>query len=239
MSTVMISGASRGIGKATALKFANLGYNVVVCYNDSKQQAEDLVNEIKKISNAIAVKVDVSDYSQVDDAYNSAKKYFGNIDVVVCNAGIAQTAMYIDTTKQDFDLLVGTNLAGVYNLSRVALPDMVFRKKGAIVMTSSIWGLEGASMEALYSMTKHGVVGLAKSLALEYADCGITVNAICPGMTDTDMVKGYSDEDMREILADIPSGRINTPQEVAESIVWLATNSHITGQVLTINGGIN
>ena len=129
MSTVMISGASRGIGKATALKFANLGYNVVVCYNDSKQQAEDLVNEIKKISNAIAVKVDVSDYSQVDDAYLSAKKYFGNIDVVVCNAGIAQTAMYIDTTKQDFDLLVGTNLAGVYNLSRVALPDMVFRKK--------------------------------------------------------------------------------------------------------------
>ena len=238
MSTVMISGASRGIGKATALQFANLGYNVVVCYNDSKQQAEDLVNEIKKISNAIAVQVEVSDYSQVENAYATAKKYFGNIDVVVCNAGIAQTAMYIDTTKQDFDTLVGTNLAGVYNLSRVALPDMVYRKKGSIVMVSSIWGLEGASMEAIYSMTKHGVVGLAKSLALEYADCGITVNVVCPGMTDTDMVKGYSDEDMREILADIPSGRINTPQEVASAIVSLATNN-ITGQVLTINGGIN
>ena len=238
MSTVLISGASRGIGKATALQFAKLGYNVVVGYNNSKTEAMAVVDQIKTISNAMAVNFDAGDYCQVEKAYLEAKEYFSNIDIVVCNAGISHTGMYIDTSKADFDKLVSTNLAGVYNLSRVALPDMVYRQNGSIVMVSSIWGLKGASMEALYSMTKHGVVGLAKSLALEYASAGVRVNCICPGMTDTDMVKGYTSEDMAEILSDIPIGRMATPDEIASSIIWLATHPYMTGQALSVSGGL-
>lgn len=237
MKTVLITGASRGIGKACAKLFPEKGYNVVINYFNSEKEALELASQLK---NAIAVRADISDKTQVDAMIKEAKDKFGSVDILINNAGIAQSKVFSDITEADFDKMVNIHLKGTFNCTKAVLEDMIDKKSGRIINISSIWGITGASCEVHYSMVKAGIIGFTKALAKELAPSGITVNAIAPGVTDTDMMKSFSEDEIREIENEIPLGRLASPSEIAQSILFLASENanYITGQVLSPNGGI-
>ncbi len=237
MKTVLITGASKGIGKACARLFSENGYNVAINYFHSKKDAMTLAEELE---NAAAFCADVSDRSQVYDMVSKIKSRFGSIDILINNAGIAQSKLFSDITDEDFDRMIAVHLKGTFNCTQAVLEDMIDKKQGKIINISSIWGMSGASCEVHYSMVKSGIIGFTKALAKEVAPSGITVNAIAPGVTDTDMMNGFTPEEMFEIEKDIPLGRIAAPHEIALSALFLASDGgdYITGQVISPNGGI-
>lgn len=240
MKTVLITGASRGIGRVTAKLFALRDYNVVINYYKSEQAALQLHRElVNQGCLCIIYKADVSDSSQVNKMFKHAFAQFGPVDVLVNNAGISQQCLFTDITDEDFRRMIDINLVGTFNCCRAALPSMINRKSGAIINISSIWGITGASCEVHYSAAKAGIIGLTKALAKEVGPSGIRVNCVAPGVIDTDMNAQLCDSD-KAILTDFtPLLRLGTPKEVAEVIYFLASDkaSYITGQVISPNGG--
>lgn len=242
MKTVLITGASRGIGRMTAKKFAENGYNAAINYNKSKAAAEELCREITTLGgNAEIFGADVSDNFQVEEMIKAVHQKFGSIDVLVNNAGIApKQGLFTDFTEVDMKAVFETNIFGMMNCARAIVPQMVREHKGKIINISSIWGICGASCEVLYSSAKAAVIGFTKSLAKELAPSRINVNCVAPGMIDTEMNSHLSREDMDAFCQEIPLQRVGTAEDVAETILFLASDTadYITGQTIAVDGGI-
>lgn len=235
--TVLITGGGKGIGAATAEAFAAAGFNVIVAYNRSKAAAEALANKLAAVTRAAALYCDVANRESVDALYTACKA-FGRVDTLVNNAGVSLYKLFQHTSDADYDAVMQVNCRGAFTVTRAFLPDMIDARFGRIVNVSSMWGVVGASMETVYSMSKAALIGLTKALAKETAPSGVTVNAVAPGAIDTDMMKGFSAEERQTVAEETPLGRLGTPEDVAKSIVYLADeNSFVTGSVLHINGG--
>lgn len=231
MKRVLITGASRGIGAACARLFAKSGYDVIINYNNSKEEALRLAREI----GAETIRADVSSSAQVDDMFKAA----GEVNILVNNAGISGFYMLDAMSDDEWNKMIGVNLNGVFYCTRAVLPQMLRRKSGAIVNVSSMWGICGSSCEAAYSASKAGVIGLTKALAKEVGPSGIRVNCVAPGAIDTDMNKKLGRDAIKELCEETPLGRLGSPEEVARAILFLADDDgFITGQVLSPNGGL-
>ena len=238
--TVVITGASKGIGAAMAILFARKDYNVVIGYNDSYQLAKMLSSSLASQGyNVIPVKVNVTNKLETDLLIKEAVYNFGTVDVLINNAGVAFNGLITDTDEHDADRIFDINLKGVFNCCKSVTPVMVNQKSGKIINISSMWGQVGASCEVAYSAAKAGVIGLTKALAKELAPSGITVNCIAPGLIDTTMNSNISVEDLNAFVEEIPLGRMGTAEDIAETALFLATQAadYITGQVLGVNGG--
>lgn len=239
MKTVVVTGASKGIGRAVAKEFANNGYNVVICYNNSVSDAQQLLNEISQTTRAIAVKVDVSNEDDVKNMVEITKKTFGNIDVLVNCAGVSDTRLLIDSTKDDYDFVFDTNMRGTYNTCKLVGREMLSNQSGKIINISSIWGLRGGSCESVYSASKGAIIAFTKALAKELGPNGINVNVVAPGFIQTDMTKNVTEEIRQEIMDNSALGRLGTPEDVAGVVSFLASekSEFITGQVISVDGG--
>ena len=239
---VLITGASRGIGAAAARRFARGGWQVSVHYHNSEDRARALQDELSAIGAKTAlVRGDVADPEQARGLVRAAVEALGPIDALVCSAGIALPVQLLtDTTDQQWRQVMGTDLDGVFHVVRAAVPGMVFRKNGAIVTVSSMWGVTGGSCEAPYSAAKAGVVGLTRALAKELGPSNIRVNCVAPGVIDTEMTAFLTPEDRQALEEETPLGRIGRPEEVAQAIYFLAGEEagFITGQVLSVDGGM-
>lgn len=237
---VLITGASRGIGRAAAELFAREGYGVAINYNNSEKTAEALVNKLSsKGAHVAAYKADVSDFEQVRSMVNLCEAEFGHIDVLINNAGIAQQKLFTDLTVEDWNRMFAVDVTGVFNCCRLVLPAMIARHSGKIINVSSIWGICGASCEVHYSAAKAAVIGFTKALAKEVGPSNIQVNCVAPGVIDTEMNGALTEEDKKALCEETPLGRFGTPQDVAEAMLFLASPAadFITGQVLSPNGG--
>ena len=221
MKQVLITGGATGIGAATAQVFLERGYRVFVTVH--KTAAE--------LPGVTAIPCDITDPADVERLFAAV----GMVDVLVNNAGISLIRQIQDTTPEDYDTLMEVNCKGVFLCSRAAAVDMLRRHSGAIVNVSSMWGQVGASCETVYSMSKAGVIGFTRALAQELAPEGIAVNCVAPGIIDTRMNACF---DRAELEAEVPMGRLGTPREVAEAVLYLAESPYVTGQVLGVNGGI-
>lgn len=238
--TIIVTGASRGIGKACALAFGKSGADVIVNYTRSKEKAEEVCEEISKLGGrALPFCADVADRKAVDEMIAFAHSNFGSISTLVNNAGIAEQIMFCDITEEKWDRMFAVDVKGVYNCIQAALPDMIHNKSGRIINISSMWGITGASCEVHYSAAKAAVIGMTKALAKELGPSGITVNAIAPGVIFTEMNGNISEEIMTELKEETPIGRIGTPEDIAETAIFLASPkaSFITGEVISVNGG--
>ena len=239
--TVLITGASGGIGSEITRKFAKLDYNVVICYNQNKESADRLISELKELgADAISVQADVSDENQVENLFAMAENAFGGVDVLINNAGISQIKMINDVTAEEWDKMFAVNTKSAYLCSKRAISYMVRQHFGRIINISSMWGICGASCEVPYSASKAALHGFTKALAKELAPSGITVNCICPGLIDTAMNAHLSDEDMADFIEEIPVMRIGKPEEIAHACAFFADENagYVTSQILAVDGGI-
>ncbi|MBE7039927.1 MAG: SDR family oxidoreductase [Ruminococcaceae bacterium] len=236
MKTVLITGASRGIGAQTARIFAENGYRVIINYNKSKDAAEVLAKEL----GASIICADVSQKSDVELMFSQIQNEFGGVDILVNNAGIAQAKMFTDITEEEWDDMFSVNVKGIFNCTKAALPYMIHKKSGKIINISSIWGITGASCEVHYSASKAAVIGLTKALAKELGPSGITVNCVAPGVIETDMCASLSQEDISALKDETPLGCIGTPDDIAKTVLFLASGGgdFLTGQVISPNGGM-
>lgn len=238
--TVIITGASRGIGRACAELFAQNGANVIVNYAKSKEKAELLCDKIRLSGgNVLPFCADVADRRAVNEMVDFAHKQFGGITALINNAGIAEQIMFCDITEEKWDRIFDVDVKGVYNCIQATLPDMIHEKHGRIINISSMWGITGASCEVHYSAAKAAVIGMTKALAKELGPSGITVNAIAPGVISTEMNGNITEEIMSDLKDETPLGRIGTPKDIAETAFFLASEkaSFITGEVISVNGG--
>ncbi len=235
MLTALITGGSRGIGAQTVRAFCAANYRVVFFYLNSESAAQTLSAE----TGAYAICCDVRDSASVASACAEAKRLLGHIDVLVNNAGVAQQKLFTDITDEDWRSMIDTHLTGAFSVSRAVLPEMISRRYGRIINVGSIWGQVGASCETHYSAAKAGLIGLTKALAKEVAPSGVTVNCICPGVIETDMLSSFTPDDLAALAEETPVGRLGTPEDIAHSILWLAdpASSFITGQIVGVNGG--
>lgn len=233
--TIFVTGGSRGIGAAIVRRAAGK-YNVCFTFNESKDSAEQLEKELGGLG-VVAVQCDVRDEKSVKNAVEFARRRFGKIDILVNNAGISKSGLVIDLDEKTWDDVFNVNAKGVFLTSKAVLPDMLSRGSGAIVNVSSIWGEQGASCEAAYSASKAAVEGFTKALAKEVAPMGVRVNAVAPGAVDTDMMKCYTQDEIKAICDEIPLGRLARPEEIADAVLFLVENEYITGTVLSVNGG--
>lgn len=241
MKTAIISGGSRGIGKAAALTLAKNGYRVIVNYLNSRLEAERIEKTIiENGGSACIYKADVSDPQATAEMVEYARSAFGSVDLAVANAGIAGYGLLIDSSADCARRLIDVNLIGVINLCREAGRVMLSQKSGNIVTIASMWGEIGASCESVYSAAKGGVIALTKALAKEFAPSGVRVNCVSPGFIDTEMNSALSKEDVSAIVSEIPLARAGSPQDVADAIEWLASekSSYVTGQIISVNGGL-
>lgn len=241
MSTVLITGASRGIGKAAALAFAKAGWCVAINYRASKDEAERAAAEICAMGgHAAAFCADVSDYEACARLAQAVREKFGRIDALINNAGISCDRLFTDTTPDDWERTFAVNVTGAYNCTRAVLDEMISKKRGCIVNVSSMWGVTGGSCEVAYSASKAALIGFTKALAKELGPSNIRVNCVAPGVIDTSMNARLKPEDMAVLADAAPLCRIGTPDDVASALVFLASDaaSFITGQVLGVDGGM-
>lgn len=239
--TVLITGASRGIGAEIARQFALNGYNVAINYNKSEQPAQLLKEEIATNGGTAEIfKADVSNYSEVVDMVESIYSIFGFIDVLVNNAGIAQQILFTDITPEIWANMLNTNLTSVYNCCNAVLPKMISEHKGNIINIASMWGETGGSCEVHYSASKAGVIGLTKALAKEVGLSNIRVNCVSPGVVMTDMMSDFPQETLDSLAEETPLNKLGNSLDIANAVLFLADekSSFITGQVLGVNGGI-
>lgn len=235
--TVFITGGTRGIGRACAELFWNTGYNVIITYEKSDKLAEELNK--KYTSRFMTIKCDVASSKDTKRAFELSSKEFGGVDILINNAGISDEKMLCDVTEEEWDRMFDVNVKGMFNTVKEALGYMVHQKKGVIINVSSIWGMVGASCEVAYSATKAAIIGFTKALAKELGPAGICVNCVAPGVIDTDMNRIYGEDVMEELKDETPLGRIGKPEDIANTIAFLASDeaSFITGQVISPNGG--
>lgn len=238
--TVLITGSSRGIGAAIAALFAVQGFHTILNCSKSIAQAEILAQALREQGgDAVVLAADVSNAAEVNTMFTKAEAMFGGVDVLINNAGIAQTKLFTEITDEDWSRMISTNLTGAFYCCRRALPFMLRCHSGRIVNVSSMWGQIGGSCEVHYSAAKAGLIGLTKALAQEVGLSGITVNCVAPGVIQTEMLSAYSTEDLHALTEETPTGTLGTPEDVARAVFFLAQKSSgfITGQVLGVNGG--
>lgn len=239
--TAVITGASRGIGKAVALKFAKEGASVAINYNGSAEKAEEVKKEIEALGvRAEVYQCNVSDYTACEEFLKQVVKDFGRIDILVNNAGITKDGLLMKMSEEDFDNVMEVNLKGTFNCIRFVARQMLKQKSGRIINMSSVVGVLGNAGQANYAASKAGVIGLTKSAARELASRHITVNAIAPGFIKTDMTDVLSDAVKESMSSQIPLGDFGVPEDIANTAAFLASEDarYITGQVIHVDGGM-
>ena len=235
--TAVVTGAAKGIGRAIAERFAAEGCNIVLNYRSKVY--EEAINNIKSYGvECLAYKADVSRFEEAEALIKAAKNTFGNIEVLVNNAGITRDMLAMRMSEAEFDDVIATNLKGAFNTIRFASNIMLKQRSGAIINMSSVVGLMGNAGQANYAASKAGLIGLTKSVAKELAARGITANAIAPGFIETDMTDVLKDDTKKQMMDSMPLRRFGKAEEVAEAAVFLAKNRYITGQVINVDGGM-
>ena len=236
----LITGASRGIGRATALVFAYAGYDVVAAAR-AMQSAEDTMSELRAANpTASAVNLDLASAESIKEAIGSVVKDKGRIDVLVNNGGITRDGLAVRMKAADWDAVLRTNLDGSFLCIQQVLSGMMRNRWGRIINITSVVGQAGSPGQVNYAASKAGLIGMTKSLAQEVASRNITVNAVSPGYISTDMTKNLPDELKQTIMSKIPLARMGTAEDIAAAVKFLASDeaSYITGQVLAVNGGM-
>ena len=237
----VITGASRGIGKCIAKKFAKEGANVVINYRNNEEEALKVKQELEDLgSQVLVVKADVSELEQAENLIKEAKKEFGRVDILVNNAGITKDNLIIRMKEEDFDSVIKTNLKGAFNCLKAVTPIMLKQKYGKIVNMASVVGVVGNPGQVNYCASKAGLIGMTKSLAKEIGSRNIPDNAIAPGFIDTDMTKILSDDQKKKILSQIPLNKFGNVEDIANVALFLGSeySNYITGQVIHVDGGM-
>lgn len=234
----IITGASKGIGREIAKSLAREKIKVIANYNRSEREAIELKEELKKENIEIdIIKADVSKREDAKKIVLYAIEKYGKVDILINNAGISEYKMFIDEKDEDWDRVINTNLYSAFVMSQEVIPMMIHNKSGCIINISSIWGLVGASLEVLYSISKAGMDGLTKALAKELGPSNIRVNSIAPGIINTDINNNLTKEDIKSIEEEIPLERIGKVEDIAKCVKWLVEDNYTTGQIISINGG--
>lgn len=238
MKTIIVTGGSRGIGKCMVENFAKDGYNVILNYNKSEKQAKQIKQNLAEEGIEIEIfKADISKRDDVKKLIEFTLNKYEKIDVLINNAGIARLHLFTDVAEEEWDEIMNTNLKSAFFTTQEVLPNMIHNKKGCIINISSIWGLVGASCEAVYSASKAGLDGLTKALAKELGPSGIRVNGIAPGIIDTEMNSNLDEKIKEELKTEIPLGRIGKPLDIYRCAKWLVEDEYTTGQIISPNGG--
>lgn len=237
--TVLVTGSSRGIGKAIAVKFAKKNYNVVINCAHNEDALLKTKEEIESYQvNCLAFLGDMGDIDAASELFRQIKKHFGHLDVLVNNVGISYVGLFTDMSPEDWNKVITTNLTSVFNCCSLAVPDMIKNQYGKIINISSVWGNVGASCEVAYSASKGGMNAFTKALAKELAPSNIQVNAVACGAIDTEMNHFLSDDELLQLIAEIPANRLGRAEEVADLVYHLAyKNEYLTGQIIGLDGG--
>lgn len=238
---VLVTGASHGIGRATATLFAEKGYNVAINYNSSPEEAQALVDELTdKGCNVMAVKANVANRAEVEEMFAQISKTFGDVHILVNNAGIESQKLFTDVSEAEWDKIFDVNMKGVFNCTQMALKSMIREHYGKIINVSSVLGIMGSSCEVPYSASKAAVIGFTKALAKEVGPSNINVNTVAPGVIDTKMNRHIEPAIIERLKQQTPLGTIGTCEDIAEAVLFLASEGakFITGQVLSPNGGL-
>ena len=238
----VVTGASRGIGKAIAVKFASKGATVVINYNGSRERADEVMNEVESAGGkAVIIQCNVADFDACKEFIETVIKEQGRIDILVNNAGITKDGLIMKMKEEDFDSVLNVNLKGTFNTIRHSARQMLKQRSGKIINISSVSGILGNVGQANYAASKAGVIGLTKTMARELGSRGITVNAIAPGFVDTEMTEVLSEEIRENACKQIILGRFGKPEDIANTAVFLASNKadYITGQVISVDGRMN
>lgn len=236
---VLITGGAKGIGREIALTFAKNNFDIIVNYNSSELEAISLKNEIEKLGAICHIyKCDLTDFNQIDNMFENIFKLYKKIDVLVNNAGISLSKLLIDCSINEIEKVICTNLTATITVSKIVSENMLKYKSGKIINISSIWGQCGASMETVYSASKAGIIGFTKALAKELCYSNITVNAVAPGAIKTDMLNNLTKQETKNLASEIPLQKLGTTQDVADAVLFLAQADYITGEVLSVNGGL-
>lgn len=238
MKTAIITGGAKGIGKAIVEKLASDGYNIILNYFHSQEQAKEIKKQLgSRGCNIEIYGADVSKREEAKKLVKFAKDTYETVDILINNAGIDQWKLFCDITDEDWNYVISNNLTSAFYMTQEVLKYMIPNKSGCIINISSIWGMTGASCEVAYSVSKAGMDALTKSLAKELAPSNIRVNSIAPGVIDTDMNKGFNKEEIDEINKQIPLGRMGKPEDIAKCVSWLIEDNYTTGQIISPNGG--
>lgn len=235
---IIITGASRGIGREIAKTLAREGYTIIANYNKSEREAQKLKKELQEENKEIDIyKANIANEEETQEMIKYVIKKYKKIDVLINNAGIDKIQLVTEVTKKDWNEIINTNLYGTFYISQQAAKNMIQNKQGKIINISSIWGQIGASMEVVYSISKAGVDGLTKALAKELGPSGIQVNSIAPGFIKTEMNSNFNEQEINEIKDEIPLQKLGECTDIAKCVKWLIEDNYVTGQVIAINGG--
>ena len=235
---IVVTGAARGIGKAIVEGLDKEKFKIILHYNKSQEKAIEIENRLTE--NGYEIERYQADLSKKEEAKKLVEyviKKYNKIDILINNAGISQTKLFIEVTDEDWEKMINTNLNSVFYLTRETVKHMIHEKNGLIINISSIWGITGASCESHYAVTKAGIDALTKSLAKELGPSNLRVNSIAPGIIETDMINNLTEEEIEEIKQEIPLEKIGKPQEISKCVNWLIEDEYTTGQVISINGG--
>ena len=235
----LVTGASRGIGKSIAISLASQGAKVAINYSSSDAAALEVCETIRKNGGTAEIfKAQVNVEEEVEAMFSSIEEKLGSVDILVNNAGITKDNLLMRMKTQEWDSVIDVNLKGAFLCTRRALKGMMKARYGKIINISSVVGFSGNAGQFNYSATKAGIVGMTKSAALELASRGIRVNAVAPGIIETDMVKNLPEEVIRPLIQSIPLGRIGKPEDIANAFLFLASDmaSYISGAILQIDG---
>ena len=235
---VVVTGGSKGIGAEIVKTLANEGYKIVLNYNKSEESAKKIQEDL--LNNGIKIEIFKADVSKREESKKLIKftiEKFNTIDILINNAGIAQEKIFTDITEEDWNYILQNNLNSAFYCTQEAVKEMIHNKKGCIINISSIWGITGASCEVAYSTTKAAINGFTKALAKELGPSNIRVNAIAPGIIDTQMNRNLTAEELENIKNEIPLEKIGKPRDIAKCVKWLIEDEYTTGQIISINGG--